>query len=411
MTVSPSSPAAPYGGAAEQPGSPAASPWGVVEQPGGVAEHLGLDAGVPDASDPLAASGARPPGPGPRSTLLAAGMLATSLLLAGLVVLPAPYAVEMPGPTTDVLGTQDGTPLITISGAPTFPTTGQLRLTTVSATGTPDYPSSVANVVRGWLSPDDVVVPTEQIVPTGQTQQQIDELNSQEMTSSQENATVAALTALGYTVPATLTVAQTIDGTDAAAKLKDGDVLSSIDGKPLPDYQTLIDTLAAVKPGATITLGITRAGAPLDVPIVTGTRTDGEGALIGVFVKPTFDFPVNVKIQIDGVGGPSAGTMFALGIYSELTPADETNGQHIAGTGTMDVSGNVGAIGGIRQKMIGAARDGATWFLAPQSNCDEVVGHVPAGLHVVKVATLKDAVAAMTAIGAGSGAGLPACGS
>ena len=443
MTASPSSHAAPYGGAAEQPGGPAEHAGGGAERPGGPAEQpwnadgqatgvagqgvsatespwgaggrsrgvedgTGAVVGTPDAAGPAGAV-AGPPRLGPRSTVLAAGMLLTSLLLAGLVVLPAPYAVEMPGPTTDVLGTQDGTPLITISGAPTYPSTGQLRLTTVSATGTPDYPSSVANVLQGWLSPDDVVVPTEQIVPTGQTQQQIDELNSQEMTSSQENATVAALSTLGYTVPATLTVAQTVDGTDAATKLQDGDVLSSIDGKPLPDYQTLIDTLAAVAPGATITLGITRSGQALDVPIVTGTRTDGDGALIGVFVKPAFDFPVDVKIQIDGVGGPSAGTMFALGVVDELTPADEANGQHIAGTGTMDVSGNVGAIGGIRQKMIGAARAGATWFLAPQSNCDEVAGHVPAGLRVVAVSTLKDAVAAMTAIGAGTASDLPTC--
>jgi PDZ domain-containing protein len=336
-------------------------------------------------------------------------MLLTSLLLAALVVLPAPYAVQMPGPTANVLGEQNGTPLITISGAQTYPTTGELRLTTVSATGTPGYPSSVANVVRGWLSPSDLVVPAERVVPAGQTQDEINQQNSQEMTSSQENATVAALSELGYTIPATLTVAGTTPGSDAEGKLKEGDVLKSIDGKPLPDYQTLIDTLATVKPGSTITLGITRDGAPMDVPIVTGTRSDGNGALIGVYIDPTFDFPVDVKIQIDGIGGPSAGTMFALGIVDKMTSLDETSGQKIAGTGTIDVSGNVGAIGGIRQKMAGAVRDGATWFLAPKSNCNEVVGHVPAGLRVVSISTLKEGVAAITAIGKGTAADLPTC--
>ena len=342
--------------------------------------------------------------------MLAGGMLATSLLLAGLVVLPAPYAVEMPGPTANVLGEQNGTPLITISGATTYPTTGQLRLTTVSATGTPGYPSSVANVVRGWLSSSDVVMPTEQLVPAGQTQQQINAMNTEEMTSSQEDATVAALTDLGYTVPATLTVAGTTDGSNAAGKLKNGDVLTSIDGTPIADYQTLVTTLAAVKPGATVTLGIRRGGSTLDVPIVTKPRSDGNGALIGVFIAPTFRFPIDVKIQIDGIGGPSAGMMFALGIVDRLTPTDEANGQDIAGTGTIDVTGAVGAIGGIRQKMVGARRDGATWFLAPKANCGDVVGHVPAGLHVVAVSTLKEAVAAATAIGHGTGAGLPTCG-
>jgi PDZ domain-containing protein len=347
--------------------------------------------------------------PSIRSMLLAGGMLASSVLLAVLVVLPAPYAVTMPGPTQDVLGDQDGTPLIRISGAPTYTSTGELRLTTVSATGGPGYPSSVAGVLRGWLSADDVVLPTEQVVPSGQTQEQIDEENASEMTSSQENATVAALTELGYQVPATLRVAQTIDGTDAAGKLQEGDVIVSLDGEQLHDYQTLVARLVTIDPGTTITLGVQRAGQSLDVPIVTGAR-DGGGALIGVLVDPDFDFPIDVQISIDGVGGPSAGTMFALGIVDELTPADEANGAHIAGTGTMDVTGEVGAIGGIRQKMVGAARDGAQWFLAPEGNCEDVVGHMPAGLHVVAVSTLAEAVAAVTAIGQGDGDTLPGCG-
>lgn len=390
MHASPPSPAAP-----SEPPAPASQQQGV-----GWAGPL-----APTADEPVVA----PPRPGPRSVLLAGGMLATSLLLAGLVVLPAPYAVEMPGPTANVLGDQNGTPLITIKGAKTYPTTGQLRLTTVSATGTPGYPSSVATVVRGWLSGSDVVVPTEQLVPAGQTQQQINDMNTEEMTSSQENATVAALTELGYKVPATLKVAGTTDGSNAAGKLKDGDVLTSIDGTPIPDYQTLVTTLAAVKPGATVTLGITRGSTTLDVPIVTKARSDGNGALIGVFIAPTFSFPIDVKIQIDGIGGPSAGMMFALGIVDRLTPTDIAGGQDIAGTGTIDVTGQVGAIGGIRQKLVGARRDGATWFLAPKANCGDVVGHVPAGLHVVAVSTLQQAVDAATAIGKGSGSGLPTC--
>ncbi|MNW62441.1 Lon protease 1 [compost metagenome] len=116
-----------------------------------------------------------------------------------------------------------------------------------------------------------------------------------------------------------------------------------------------------------------------------------------------------MKIQIDDIGGPSAGTMFALGIIDQLTPEDEADGNVIAGTGTMSVEGNVGPIGGIQQKLYGAERDGATWFLAPESNCDEVVGNVPEGLNVVKIATLEDARDAMVAIGAGEGASLPTC--
>ncbi|MDF7664201.1 Lon protease [Bifidobacterium sp. ESL0763] len=116
-----------------------------------------------------------------------------------------------------------------------------------------------------------------------------------------------------------------------------------------------------------------------------------------------------VSMHVDDIGGPSAGMMYALGVIDKLTPADETGGRVIAGTGTISKSGKVGQIGSIRLKMLGARRDGATWFLAPASNCDEVVGHVPAGLRDVRVSTLADAYKAVKAIGSGQGGLLPHC--
>ena len=118
---------------------------------------------------------------------------------------------------------------------------------------------------------------------------------------------------------------------------------------------------------------------------------------------------VTASIHIDDIGGPSAGMMYTLGIIDKLTPADETGGHTVAGTGTMDSSGHVGSIGGIRLKMLGARRDGATWFLAPKSNCGEVVGHVPAGLRDVRVSTIDDAYQALVAIGRGQAEALPHC--
>jgi PDZ domain-containing protein len=376
------------------------------------------DQRVPDETDSPATDGtggASPlpvPHPAPRasrrSVVLASSSLVTAVLLGVLVVAPAPYAVDSPGPTKDVLGTYGGTPLISISGAQTYDPTGQLRLVTVSGTGGPGFPSTVLTVLRGWLSRWSVVIPREQVYPTGKTQDEINQTNQQQMTTSQEDATVAALTELGYEVPATLTVAGTVEGTGAEGKLDEGDVVTAIDGTAVPDYQTLTELLAAVKPGATITVTVTRDGASIDVPVVTGTRPDGT-AQIGIFIDPTFHPPIDVKISIDNIGGPSAGTMFALGIVDLLTPADEAGGQVIAGTGTISITGDVGAIGGIRQKMAGAVRDGARWFLAPTSNCAEVVGHVPHGLHVVKVSTLHEAREAVAAIGAGKGETLPTC--
>lgn len=344
----------------------------------------------------------------PRAITLTAALLGSVSLLAVLVVVPTPYAVNSPGPTRDVLGEHDGTPLIQVSGAPTYDSTGELRLTTVSSTGGPGYPSSILGVLSGWFRSSSVVLPVEQVYPPDVSQEQIDESNQAEMVSSQEDATVAALTELGYEVPATLMVAGTVPGTDADGKLEENDVIVAIDGQALPDYQTLVDVLADVAPGQTVTLTVRRHGQSVDVPVVTSER-EGGGAQIGVLIDPTFDMPVDVTISIDDIGGPSAGTMFALGIIDKLTPEDEADGVTIAGTGTMDVTGAVGPIGGIRQKLAGALRDGAGWFLAPEANCDEVVGHVPDGLRVVRVGTLHEAREAMVAIGAGEADDLPTC--
>ena len=116
-----------------------------------------------------------------------------------------------------------------------------------------------------------------------------------------------------------------------------------------------------------------------------------------------------VSMHVDDIGGPSAGMMYTIGLIDKVTGEQLSGGKTIAGTGTMNAKGKVGAIGGIRLKMIGAKRDGATWFLAPESNCSDVVGHVPQGLHVVKVGTLDEAHDALVAIRDGKGGSLPQC--
>jgi PDZ domain-containing protein len=93
--------------------------------------------------------------------------------------------------------------------------------------------------------------------------------------------------------------------------------------------------------------------------------------------------------------------MFALGIVDKVGTDDLTHGKFIAGTGTIDASGSVGKIGGIALKMIAAKHAGAVAFLAPESNCADVRGNIPAGLNVIKVSTLHDAITQLDALNAG----------
>ena len=118
---------------------------------------------------------------------------------------------------------------------------------------------------------------------------------------------------------------------------------------------------------------------------------------------------MKVSMHVDDIGGPSAGMMYTLGLIDKVTGEKLSGGKIIAGTGTMNDKGEVGEIGGIRLKMLGAKRDGATWFLAPESNCSSVVGHIPEGLNVVKASTLQEAYDALIAIRDGKGASLPQC--
>ncbi|MEU9125147.1 S16 family serine protease [Streptomyces sp. NPDC048506] len=119
---------------------------------------------------------------------------------------------------------------------------------------------------------------------------------------------------------------------------------------------------------------------------------------------------VKVKLALDDVGGPSAGLMFSLGIVDKLasdgTGGDLTGGRTIAGTGTMDADGKVGAVGGAALKAQAAKRDGASVFLVPKAECEQVQP-APAGLRLIPVTTLREAVHTLRALGRGGR--VPSC--
>jgi PDZ domain-containing protein len=348
------------------------------------------------------------PGADPRSTTMVLCGVASVVLFSLVALLPVPYVIERPGAAIDTLGESGGTALISIEGAPTYPTEGSLDLTTVSLSGGPYGDVDLVNLVQGWLDPTIVVIPEEQLFDPEVSEEEVDEQTAEAMVSSQENATAAALDELEIPVPTTMTVVGFSEDADAAAQLREGDVVGSVDSTPIGDLPELRDELQAVEPGQPVTVGIVRDGEELDVEVTTLEGPQGQ-TLLGVLIDPLYEFPFEVTIQIEDVGGPSAGMMFALGIVDRLTPGAMTGGERIAGTGTIDSAGDVGPVGGIQQKMFGARETGVPWFLAPGANCDEVVGQVPDGMTVVRVDTLGEARDAVEAIGAGDAGGLPSC--
>ena len=340
---------------------------------------------------------------------IASGVLAV-LVIGSLVHLP--YAIESPGPTVNTLGEQnlDGkqTALIAVSDLPTYPTQGALKFTTVSLAGGPGYPVNAWDVLGAWLDPNRVVTPVDQLFPPQASKEQVAEVNAVQMQGSQQEATAVALRAIGKTVPTHIVVAGFSDGSKATTLLKAGDQFVKVGATTITTPASLLAAVQTVRPGQPLDLVVSRGGQQRAVTVTTIMGDQGKTAL-GVYLGLDHDFPAKITINAGNVGGPSAGLMFSLGIYDKLTPGSLTGNHQIAGTGTINEQADVGPIGGIQQKMVGARNGGADFFLAPAANCNEVVGHIPDGLQVFKVSTFDQAKTAVEAIAKGQTGPLPHC--
>ncbi|MFF5491995.1 S16 family serine protease [Streptomyces aquilus] len=243
-------------------------------------------------------------------------------LLATAAFAPLPFSLTQPGMTANVLGENQDTPVITITGAETRTTTGQLRMTTIEATN-PDTRVSLGDVLDAWFATDQAVMPRDSVYPSGQSTKEIERHNTAQMKESQDAATEAAL-----------------------------------------NYLDLSDK------------------------------------------------NIKVTLELADVGGPSAGLLFSLGIVDKLdgdgNGGDLTGGRVIAGTGTIDADGTVGAVGGVSLKTQAAKRDGATVFLVPEDECGDAKAELPKGLRLIPVTTLKGAVSSLVALESGKGP-VPSC--
>jgi PDZ domain-containing protein len=162
-----------------------------------------------------------------------------------------------------------------------------------------------------------------------------------------------------------------------------------------------------------VRLSLKHAGTRTTTTVTTVPNPeDTSRSAIKVTVAPSYDFPFQVGIHLDpNIGGPSAGMMFALGIYDLLTPGSLTHGKVVAGTGEITPAGKVGEIGGIQQKLVGAQDAGAKLFLVPAGNCAEALGghYDSAKMRLVRVQTLSDAIKDVKAWTANPHAKLPGC--
>ncbi len=366
-------------------------------------------------SDPSHTSDSSDPAPLSRRyvTMLVAGLSLIALTCVA-ALLPMPYVTMRPGPVFNTLGDfppTNGKPMFTFgAGVKTYPTSVTLDFTTVSVTRA-DSHVTLGDAVRGFFDKNVAVVPRSLIYPEGQSEAKSTQQSAAQLDSSKDSSRVAALRAAGYKVTGVPVIAGLAKGGAAEGKLRAGDIVNAVDGVKLTTDRALVDAVAKHQPGDIIAVTVTRKGVKQTESITTKPDADNPklpriGVTLGTKYRYPFEVDNNVGRQI---GGPSAGTMFALAIYDRLTPGELTGGQKVAGTGEMETDGTVAPIGGIRQKMAGASRAGVAVFLVPAANCAEAKDGDDFGMKLVKISNLRDAISSLKALAADHNAKVPAC--
>jgi PDZ domain-containing protein len=342
-------------------------------------------------------------------------MVVAVLVVAVLVLnrMTVPYYALLPGEALTVDG-----PNGVIELQKAHPGSGDLFLTTV------DVQNRVSEWDRlfEWDHPNTTLIKQVELTG-GESNSQFNAETVQEMTDSQEFAKVAALRRLGYVIPEHgdgALVLEVEQGSAADGKLQPGDVITKVAGRPIGTATDATTVIRAQKPGVSVTIYVTRPGVNLPVklsvtPGVCGTATcptDPLRPLVGIALgtdKDSFDVPAKLGLTIDvnNIGGPSAGLAFTLGVLDALTTHDLTGGHKVAVTGTIDALGNVGAVGGVEQKTVAVYNQGCQYFLVPPDEyaaaSAKAKGH---HLTIVKVSTLDDALNFLRSIG-GNLSGIP----
>ncbi|MDP9019683.1 MAG: PDZ domain-containing protein [Actinomycetota bacterium] len=317
-----------------------------------------------------------------------AGALVAVLIGAALLV-PLPVLVIAPG---SAVGVGERVEL----GRPPDPLTGRFLLTTVRI-----YQPTALGVVQAWLAEHQDVLAREEVVPPGVDREEFEHAQRQLFRESSEVAAAVGLQAAGEVVEVTgagARVAAVVDGSPAEGELREGDVITAVDGQPVALASDLVAALATRAAGDDVDLTLRRDDREQHARIrLEDVERLGRPAL-GVAVATVdlaITLPVPVEVDQGEIGGPSAGLMVALTVYDLADPADLAAGRAVAGTGTIDLEGSVGAVGGVGAKVIAARRSGASLFLVPEDEEAEARQAAGGELEIIPVASLEEAIAAL----------------
>ena len=241
--------------------------------------------------------------------------------------------------------------------------------------------------------------PREVILPDGVTPQELSEISLQNMMTSENVAIAVALNSLDYEIQSEgdgVLVVGLLDDSPVKNKLIKNDLIVSINNDKVSSTSEFISKLRTYEIGDTVKIGLIRNEQDLNFETKLIEHVEYENEPMVGFLASTpnqqFIFPFEVDIETGNVGGPSAGMMMALNVYNLLTEDDITNGKKIAGTGTIEIDGSIGPVGGVKQKVIAAKRANAGLILVPTANYEEASVFADDNTQIVAVDSFDNAL-------------------
>ena len=239
----------------------------------------------------------------------------------------------------------------------------------------------------------------EVILPKGVTPQELSEISMQNMKTSENVAIAVALNFLEYEIQTQgdgVLVVGVMDDSPVAGKLFKEDLIISINNEVINSTTEFIALLRTYEIGDMVSIGLIRKDNEISIETKLIEHIDYENEPMVGFLASTpnerFVFPISVDIDTGNVGGPSAGLMMALNVYNSLTEFDITKGLKVAGTGTIEIDGSVGPVGGVKQKVIAAKNAGSSLILVPTANFDDVKSYIDEGTNIVAVESFNEAL-------------------
>jgi PDZ domain-containing protein len=293
--------------------------------------------------------------------------------------LPLPLIAYSPGPVMDVVDA------VSVEGAPLYETDGELLQLTVAGQDINAFEALVAAT-----DPTVDVLARDVVRRPDESDEDYRRRNLQLMDQSTATAISVALEHVEVEEQPRVFITGYAADTPAGEVLEIGDRIVTIEEETVESTEDLAEVIDNHSPGDAVRVEVERGGEvhSYEVELVAHEEFP-DRPIIGIFVR---DLPFWIEIDSGIVGGPSAGMMYSLGIIDVLTPGSLTNGAVVAGTGTVDVDGNVGNIGGVRQKVVASEAAGAEYMLLPEGNYEAASSAPSRDIELVPVATVDEAL-------------------